>query len=233
MMAPLPLPVTEAGVARVLLDIERVDYAAPEASGRQGGVQAGWPLWSARLELDQVDPESGDAWITFKDRLRGRQRTFLAHDTSRPFPRSTPLGFTGMTRAGGGAFTGAATAWSQAIDGDGNALIGLTGLPAGLVLTKRDYVGFKWDAAGAVAGSYGRRALARVVVGGVASAGGGITVMIEPPIDTRVVPAGAIAHLDRPSAVFRLDPNETKLGMVGRGAALSGAAIVAMQDLRP
>ena len=233
MIAPLIFPDTASGVARVRLDIERIDYAAPEASGRQGGVQAGWPLWSARWELDRVDPESGDAWQAFVDRLRGRQRTFVGGDTTRPFPRSRSMGFAGLARAGGGAFGGAATGWAQNIDGDGNAQIALTGLPAGLVLSRRDYIGFKWDAAGDAAGSYGRRALVRVVVGSAASAGGAITVMAEPPIDTRVVPAGAVAHLDRPCALFRLDPEETKLGPISSGLTLGGGTIAAMQDLRP
>src|SRR3546814_9312483 len=86
MITVLPFPELPAGVARVSLEIDRVDYAAPEASGRQGGVQAGWPLWVARFELDRVDAESGDLWRAFVDRLRGRQRLFLGGDTARPYP---------------------------------------------------------------------------------------------------------------------------------------------------
>ncbi|WP_288987646.1 hypothetical protein [uncultured Sphingopyxis sp.] len=37
------MPELPAGIARVEFEPERVDYAAPEASGRQGGGQAGWP----------------------------------------------------------------------------------------------------------------------------------------------------------------------------------------------
>ncbi len=35
----LTQPETPSGIARVRFDIERVDFAAPEASGRQGGVK--------------------------------------------------------------------------------------------------------------------------------------------------------------------------------------------------
>jgi hypothetical protein len=230
---PLAFPVTESGVSRVRFDIERVDYASPEASGRQGGVQAGWPLWSAMYDIDRCDADSADLWAAFISRLRGRQRLFFAGDPTRGFPKSRPSGFAGLNRAGGGAFPGTALGWSQAIDADGNALIGLTGLPAGLVLSPRDLIGFKWDGAGDPAASYGRRTMARVVVAATASAGGAVTVMCEPPLDPLVVPAGAIAHLDQPCCTMRLVPDKSDLGPIGTGNAGAGGTITAMQDLRP
>lgn len=233
MMHPLTFPDLPAGIARVKFDPERVDYAAPEANGRQGGVQAGWPLWGGTFELERVDRDSADLWRAFMDRLRGRQRLFFGYDTARPFPRSRPNGFAGMTRAGGGAFTGGATGWAQNIDVDGNAAIALIGLPANLVLSIGDYIGWKWDAAGAAAGTYGRRALSRVVVGATSSAAGAVTVTTEPPIDTRVVPVGAIAHLDKPCCLMRQVPENTSVGTIGAGSSLSGGTLVAMQDLRP
>jgi hypothetical protein len=233
MMAPLPMPALPAGIARVQFEPERVDYAAPEASGRQGGVQAGWPLWTATFELDQVDGESADLWRAFVARLRGRQRLFLGVDPTRRFPRAAPRGFTGLVRAGGGAFDGSALGWAQNIDADGNAAIGLTGLPANFPLAVGDFIGWKWDAAGSAAGSYDRRTMARVVVSAVASAGGGITATVEPPIDTLVVPPGAVAHLDHPACLMRQLPDRSSIGAIGAGGALSGATLVAAQDLRP
>jgi hypothetical protein len=233
MMAPLPFPDLPAGVARVSLEPERVDYAAPEASGRQGGVQAGWPLWTATFELDQVDGDSADMWRAFVARLRGRQRLFLAIDPTRRFPRAAPRGFADMVRAGGGAFDGRALGWAQNIDADGNAAIGLTGLPANFALAAGDFIGWKWDAAGSVAGSYDRRTMARVVVPAVASAGGGVTATVEPPIDTLVVPPGAVAHLDNPACLMRQLPDRSSIGAIGAGGALSGATLAAAQDLRP
>lgn len=143
-MAPLSLPAVPSGIARPWFEPVRVDYAAPEASGRQGGVQAGWPLWALKFEIDRSDPASADLWRAFFARLRGRMRTFYAGDPLRAYPAAYASGFAGMTKAGGGAFTGAAASWSQTIDADGNALIALTGLPAGFVIGLGDYVGFKW-----------------------------------------------------------------------------------------
>lgn len=233
MMHPLSMPELPSGIARVQFEPERVDYAAPEAGGRQGGVQAGWPLWLATFELDKVDPESGDLWRGFIARLRGRQRLFLASDPTRLYPAATPRGFAGMVRAGGGAFDGSASAWAQNIDADGNADIGLTGLPEGLVLSIGDFIGFKWDAAGAAAGTHGRRTMARVVVPSVVSNAGAVTVGVEPPLDMLAVPAGAIAHLDRPACLMRQIPERSSIGAIGTGSALSGAVLVAGQDLRP
>ena len=233
MMAPLTFPDLPAGVARVHLEIERVDFAAPEASGKQGGVQAGWPLWQGTWEFDALDQLSADLLEAFHARLRGRQRLFLAGAFNRPYPIAHAGGFAGMVRAGGGAFAGDALTWAQAIDADGEATVALTGLPAGLVLSAGDYIGWKWDAAGAAAASYGRRSLARIVIGAVASGGGAATVTIEPPVNGLVVPGGAKAHLDKPMAVFRLLPDKTSLAPRGKGKGIGGGAIVALQDLRP
>lgn len=232
-MTPLAFPETESGVARVGFSIERVDLASPEASGRQGGVQAGWPLWSAMFEIDRSDPVSGDLWRAFFDRLRGRQRLFFAINPARLYPRAYPVGFGGLVRAGGGAFDGSALSWAQNIDADGNALIALTGLPAGLVLNPGDLIGFKWDAAGAAVSSYGRRTMVRVVTPTAASGGGAVTVMAEPPLDTFVVPPGAIAHLDRACCIMRLVPDKSQLGPTASGGSLGGGSIFAIQDLRP
>ncbi len=229
----LSFPDTPSGVARVHFEIERVDYGAPEASGRQGGVQAGWPLWMATFELDRIDPVSGDLWKAFMARLRGRIRRFYAGDTTRMFPRRAANGFAGMVRAGGGAFNGSALGWAQNIDADGNAIVALTGLPANFALEAGDLIGWKWDAAGAPAASYERRTMARVVAPAVASGGGAASVMIEPPLDTRVVPVGAVAHLDRPMCVMQQVPEKTSLGSTGAGSALSGGALTCIQDLRP
>ena len=231
-MTPLIMPDTPSGIAKVRFEIERVDFAAPEASGRVGGVQAGWPLWMATYDIDRSDPESGDLWTAFFDRLRGRQRLFLAGDPTRNFPKSRPSGFAGMLRAGGGAFDGSATSWSQTFDADNNAKFLCLGLPTGMTLSPRDLIGFKWDAVGSPAGTYNRRAMTRVVEVKNSDGGGGLNVMVEPPIDTSVVPAGAIAHFDNPRCLMRIIPEKSNLGPIGAGGAIGGGNIVAVQDLR-
>ncbi|MFN3990058.1 MAG: hypothetical protein ACK4IS_07350 [Erythrobacter sp.] len=229
----LTLPETPSGIARVRFEIERVDFAAPQAGGRQGGVQAGWPLWAARFELDRSDPESADLWRAFFARLRGRIRRFYCWDPTRTFPRAYRGGFGGMTRAVGGAFDGSALGWSQTIITGGDARVALTGLPAGLAISVGDYIGWRWDAAGSAAGTFERRTMARAVLPTTAGAGGVAQVIVEPPLDPLVVPAGATAHLDNPRCVMQLVPEESELGPIGVGAALGGGAITAIQDLRP
>src|SRR3546814_15778497 len=117
-----------------------------------------------------------------------------------------------MTRAGGGAFSGAATGWAQNIDGYGNSEIALTGLPAAFPLAIGDYIGWKWTAAGSPAGSYDRRALARVVTPAAASAGGALPIEAEPPLDTPVVPPGATPPLGKPAAQLHPLPHQSEAG---------------------
>lgn len=227
-------PDTPSGIARVSFQIQRVDYAAPQASGRQGGVQAGWPLWLARYEIDRSDPDSADLWQAFFDRMRGRMRRFYAIDPKRRMPRAYRFGFAGLVRAGTAtAFDGTATSWSQAIDANGNALMTLNGLPAGFAIAVGDMIGLRWDAAGAGAGNMMRRTIARAVLPATATGAGQAQVTIEPPINTALVPAGAIAHFNDPAVVMQLVPEDSQLGPIGTGGILSGATIVAVQDLRP
>ncbi len=230
----LAQPDTPSGIARVRFDIERVDFGAPEASGRQGGVQAGWPLWSARYEIDRSDPDSGDLWQAFFDRMRGRIRRFYAIDPTRRMPKLYRFGFAGLVRAGTAtAFDGAATSWSQAIDANGNALLTLNGLPAGFQISVGDMIGLRWDAAGMGAGNMMRRTIARAVLPATATGAGQAQINIEPPINTALVPAGAIAHFNDPAAVMQLVPESSELGPIGTGGILAGGSITAIQDLRP
>lgn len=229
----LTQPDTPSGIARVRFDIERVDFGAPEASGRQGGVQAGWPLWAARFEIDRSDPDSADLWQAFFDRMRGRIRRFYAIDPKRRMPKLYRFGFAGLVRAGTStAFDGTATSWSQSIDSLGNALLTLNGLPAGMQISVGDMVGFRWDASGFAGGNMMRRTIARAVLPATATGAGQAQFAIEPPLNTSLVPAGAIAHFDNPAAVMQLVPEDSQLGPVGSGGILSGATISAIQDLR-
>ncbi|MDP2130002.1 MAG: hypothetical protein U0975_16405 [Erythrobacter sp.] len=230
----LTMPQTRVGMPRISFEPERVDFAAPEASGRQGGVQAGWPLWAARFEFDRNDPEGAAEIRAFFARLRGRIRRFYCWDPSRPFPLAYPNGFAGIVRAGTAIpFDGSATSWSQSIDADGEARITLNGLPAGLQISTGDYIGLKWDAAGAPAASFERRTMARAVLPTVATGAGQALVLVEPALNTSLVPAGAIAHLDKPACVMQLIPEDSGPGAITTGAWMSGGSINAIQDLRP
>lgn len=232
-MIILPLPETLSGVARTTFQIERVDFGAPQASGRQGGVQAGFPLWGARIEFDRVDPESGDIWRVFLDRLRGRIRRFYCGDPARPLPIAHRFGMLALTRAGGAAFDGSALTWAQGINADGDATMVFTGLPVAFTLSVGDYIGFKWDAAGAAAGTFERRTMVRVVDLAIANDAGVMGVLIEPPLDTALVPGSAVAHFNDPVCVMQQVPEQTQLGPTGIAGTLGGGTIVGIQDLRP
>jgi hypothetical protein len=136
-----------------------------------------------------------------------------------------------LRTAAGAPFAGAASGWAETLDADGDSHLALHGLPPGLILSKLDYVGFRWDAAGDAAGTWRRRALVRVVVGGVVDAGGTVTPVCEPPVPA-AVPPGATAHLDRPCCVMKLVADQTKLAAIDRRLAVTGGTIVGLQDLR-
>jgi hypothetical protein len=100
------------------------------------------------------------------------------------------------------------------------------------VLSVGDHIGFKWDAEGADEGSFERRTLARAVLPATANGSGVAVVTAEPPLNTALVPSGAIAHLDNPMCVMQLVPEDSQLGPIGAGGILAGGAITAIQDLR-
>ncbi|MES3152951.1 hypothetical protein [Sphingomonas faeni] len=222
----LPLEQPEAGQAQQTFELQRVDFLSPEAGGRIGAVSAGNPLWVAAWQLGKIGAAKSDLWRAWLLRMRGSQRSFLGRDIARPFPLAYVGGFAGMTRAGGGAFGGAASTWSQVIDGDGSAQLTLTGLPSGFQGSVGDYVGFRWGVGDA------RRALVRLVLPASANAGGTATFIVEPPVPTLVVPASAIAHLDRPACVMKLLPGESELGPIDRRLSVMSGKISAVQDLR-
>lgn len=231
MKAPLDMPTS--GVAQQQFEPQRVDFLAPEAGGRVGGVQAGFPRWVAMWTIGRVGVAKSDELRSFVNECRGAIRTFYGRDQARPFPKAYPAGFAGMSRAAGGSFTGSATAWSQSIDANDDQLVALAGLPNNFVLGTGDYIGFKWDDADFAAGNNQRRALVRVIRGGggQANSSGNITVKVEPPVPA-LVPSGAIAHLDNPACTMRLLTDQTKLDAIDRRLAITGGTIVAVQDLR-
>lgn len=231
MKPPLIMPVS--GAAMQEFELQRIDYAAPEASGQVGGVQAGWPLWLAVWTIGKVGAAKSDEWRSWVAECRGSARTFYGADISRPYPRAHQDGFARMTRFNGSAFDGSASTWSQSIDSNDDQLLTLTGLPSGFILGTGDYVGFKWDDSAFTAGNLQRRALVRIIRGGggVASSGGSVQVKVEPPIPA-CVPSGAKAHLDSACCTMRLLSDQTKLDAMDRRLAVRGGTIAAIQDLR-
>lgn len=235
-LVPSEMPVT--GAAQQEFEPDRVDYQAPEAGGRTGGVQAGFPRWTATWQIGRIGAERSDLWRDWLLGQRGGQRRFFARDLARPFPKRHIGGFLGMTKVDGSPFLGGASGWSQAITGDGDAMLTLQGLPAGLILSLGDYADFRWDDPEGPAGNDWRRALVRVrstAAGAswtMADAAGTVTVRIEPPVPA-LVPAQAAAHLDRPACMMKLDMTRTKLNAIDRRLAVTGGTVAGAEDLRP
>ena len=230
LMVPRDMPTT--GAALQAFEVQRVDYHAPEAGGTQGGVQAGFPLWAASWTIGRIGEDRSDLWRAWFTRMRGSQRRFLARDLRRPYPKLYPGGFTGLSRPSGGGFNGAAASWSVAIDVEGDCLLTLNDLPAGLLLSLGDYVGFRWDDPAGSAGNWYRRALVRVIEPATADGTGKLVARVEPPVPS-LVPPTAPAHLDQPACVMKMLSDQSNLDVIDRRGAIRGGTIVAVQDLRP
>jgi hypothetical protein len=227
--APIEMPTDFYSV--VEFDIQRVDYSAPDASGRVDGVQAGFPLFYASYTIDVVGEDETDDIVAFKDDLRGATRRFLGRDLTRLYPKAHRNGFAGMVRPDASPFDGSATAWSETINADGDSEVTLQGLPVGLTLGKRDYVGFHWVATSSEVAGLTWHLCVRIKSGGVADGAGNVTFLSEPPISP-AVPAGAVAYLNQPACVMVQLTDQTKLQGVGKRRAIGGGQIFGLQDIR-
>lgn len=229
MKSPIEMPTSGASLQS--FEIQRVDFAAPEASGRIGGVQAGFPLWAGEWTIGRIGTDRSDDFRAFLSEIRGATRRFLARDLARPYPKAHISGFSGMTRAGGGSFDGTATSWSESIDSNDDSNISLTNLPTGFTLSKGDYIGFRWTATESAIAGLTWHALVRVVVGDTTDVSGNLTVRCEPPVPS-AVPGTATAYLDRPACVMALIIDQSKLDPIDRRLAVRGGTITGIQDIR-
>lgn len=226
MTLTFPRAMPAIGVGRQVFEIQRDDYQSPETGGRVGAITAGLPRWMGQWTLaSALKDVQSDEWRAFISSLKGGQRSFLGRDYERPYPRLYKTGFGGLTRAGGGAFDGSATSWSQSVASDGQATLTLGGLPAGMTLSIGDYVGFRWTTGGVA-----RRALVRLLEAATADGSGSAACNVEPAVPN-LVPGGAVARLDSPECVMKLVTSQTQITDMDR-RRVAGARIVAVEDLR-
>jgi len=216
-MAVLDMPAT--GVAQQRFEVDRMDYESPTNSGRTGSVTAGFPRWEAEYVPGQAGESNSSVWRAFIDRLAGGRNHFHARDVSRPYPRAHASGFSGMTRAGGGAFDGSTTSWS--LDAT-RTLLTLNTLPVGFTVSLCDYGDFRWDTGG------WKRSLHRFVTAAVANGSGVLTAEVYPPVPT-LVAGGTTFSFDQPACLMKRRP-ETKVGAMDRRKNIE-ATLVARQEL--
>ncbi|MEG3144213.1 hypothetical protein U1839_06060 [Sphingomonas sp. RT2P30] len=209
-----PRPIITGGIKSSSLDPNRIDYLSPTAGGRVFSVTAGQPLWSISLTYANLMSEDAFALKAWVDSLAGSQRLIFAFDPDRQIP---------LFHQGGRPFVDAPTSWAQTIDGSGLALLALTGLHPGQVVSVGDYVGFAWGAS--------KFTMVRALETVTANSGGTAGFAIEPPVPTLSVPSDATTTLRRAGCLMRQDTSQTKLPDIDLGFMPAGARIVAVQDL--
>jgi hypothetical protein len=226
MKAPVEMPTMY--VAQQSFKPQRVNYTAATADGRVGGVQAGFPLWAGMWTLGRMPEDNSDEWEAFIDDQRDGLRRFIGRDLKRQYPKLYPDGFGDF-----GAFTGAASSWSQTINSDDDArlTLHLGAAAAGLVLSKRDQIDFRYNATEDAIAGLAWRALVRVTAGGTADGSGDVTVTVEPAVPS-AVPSDAIAHLDEPGCTMTIVADQTSFEPIDRLYSIRGGQVVGVQDLR-
>ena len=117
-------------------------------------------LWQGEVTLGRMTRSEADHAQVMIDLIRPAGRLFWAYDTRRPAPLSDPMG----------AILGSAVPVISALAA-GNRELALSGLPAGYILRRGDYLGFAYGG--------GRRALHRVADELVVANGSGVTPLFE------------------------------------------------------
>lgn len=226
MKAPIEMP--DQYVVLQQIEPQRIDYAAPEASGRINGVQAGFPLWSGVWTLGRMTEEYSDRWRAWLAGMRGATRRFIGRDLARQYPKLYPDGFGAF-----GAFTGTASSWSSSIDSDGDChlTLHLGAAAAGLILSQGDGIDFRYNASETAITGLAWRAFVRVTAAATADGSGDLTVTVEPPVPT-AVPGGAVAHIDEPGCTMALVVDQSNVGAVDRLYSILGGQIIGVQDIR-
>lgn len=171
-------------------------YAQVSAPSRGGLVQVaniGRDRWGFQFEtVPLIEPQAHEvqAWVRS---LRGGVRLFKARFPLRDYLIAYPSGYGGLTRFGGGAFDGTATLSAVGVTLD---TVSLTTLPAGLVFKAGDLL--------SIAYASGVQGLHEVMEPANASAGGAVTLAVEPT----VLPGfaiGATVRLAQPFCLAVLD----------------------------
>jgi hypothetical protein len=154
-------------------DLQHV-VALNQAGGSVQAMELGAPLWVANFTTAMLTSKQRAQVQAWWATLKGGVGTFYAHDCSREYPAYYGKAVVGMPRAGGGVFDGTAT-----ITANGITTVSLSALPANYHATDGDLI--ELPRAG------GKISLHQIVEPVIGSAGGTITVTIEPAAFTDTV----------------------------------------------
>lgn len=187
---PLALPLTYYSRTRLYLSssVSSVGLWGGKTQSRQFTDRR----WIGEWLTPPQDEDQLRATLAWGDSLRDGVKEFYAWHPRFPYPKAYVDGFTGMTKAGGGSFTGAGD-----VDSLTSTTITISGLPASFVLSAGDLVGLIESAA---------RGLHRIIEAATANGSGIVTVTVEPAVKTTVFTSSATVQFERPVCIMTLEP---------------------------
>lgn len=155
------------------MKLDPVEHVVADMTGRGEWISddVAPMLWQGEVTLGKMQAQEAAHASVMMDLLRPAGRLFWAYDTRRPAPRLDPLG----------TILGASVPVIYALAGSRREL-SLSGLPAGYVLSRGDYLGFSYGG--------GRRALHRVASETVVANGAGVSPLFE--VSTLIQPGAAL-----------------------------------------
>ncbi len=200
-------------VSEITFDAPPQMELSQTGGGEQLGAEIGPQLWTGTVRLGILTRMELSMPDVLLDLLRRPGASFLAFDTRRPAPLADPVG----------AILGATVPTIATLPSDPRE-ISLTGLPAGYVLSRGDYLGWSYDS--------GRRALHRVVDVTVTASGAGLSPVFEitPPIRPGVT-TGTGVTLVRAACKAKIKPGSVTKGS-SRKTITEGLSFDFVQTLR-
>jgi hypothetical protein len=193
----------------------------PLRSGQIERIEVGEPRWSVTYtSVTMFNAAYRDA-CSWWDSLQGGMKTFLAVPPDGRFPIAFPAGFTGVNRAGGGAFDGTSRLAGFGATNDLLTFGSATGqsLPANFTLANGDYIGLSYQ---------NRYSLHRVIEARTASAGGVMTqIQVTPFVRSTLFPGGNLVTVTVASPAFEalIDPESWSGEALPEGSVISFAAV--------
>jgi hypothetical protein len=163
------------------------------------------PSWRAKLQTGALDQAGRQAWTAWKAKLKGGLNRFLAYDVS----RQNPLNYLGARSAADIASAWAGTGTMTTVGSGGAMSIG--GLPAAYVASAGDRLALE---------SGGYFGYFEILTGGVASAGGALSIEIAPNVNSYFAP-GSTVRLWRPRALFVIDWQSVQMSVIANPSAIS------------